>query len=145
MRNLRVVLDTNVFIAIVPTKSKHHWLFEAIKNNRLLVLLSSDIVLEYEEQLGVRYQLIVTNQLLQIILLKKNTVLIQPHYFWNLVAADADDNKFVDCAIAGNADFLVTNDKDFNPVKGVAFPKVNIVSLEEFEALFRNQLEGSIS
>ncbi|MEM7655984.1 MAG: PIN domain-containing protein [Bacteroidota bacterium] len=26
---------------------------------------------------------------------------------------DEDDNKFVDCAITSNADFLVSHDKDF--------------------------------
>lgn len=137
MKNLRVVIDTNVFIAIAPSRSKHHWLFECIVNNQLTLLLSSDIILEYEEQFGIRYQIPVTNGLLQIVLVKKNTVLVQPYYFWNLVAADADDNKFVDCAVAGDADYLITNDRDFDAVKKASFPKVNVVSLEEFETIWK--------
>lgn len=123
MKNLRVVIDTNVFLVIIPFRSKHHWAFEAIKNNQLTLLLSTDIVLEYEEKLGLRYQVDVTNQLLDILLLKKNVIAVNPSFAWRLVTSDADDNKFVDCAIAGNADMIVTNDRDFDEVKDSLSPK----------------------
>jgi predicted nucleic acid-binding protein len=51
------------------------------------------------------------------------------------VEKDADDNKFVDLTIAGNADYLVTNDKHFNPLKTIDFPKINIVSINEFKSI----------
>jgi predicted nucleic acid-binding protein len=43
-----------------------------------------------------------------------------------------DDNKFVDCAIAGNADYLVSNDKHFNCLKNIEFPKLNLLNIDEF-------------
>ncbi len=46
--------------------------------------------------------------------------------------ADEDDNKFIDAAIAANADYLVTNDSHFNEAKLVNFPKVNIITADEF-------------
>ena len=52
-----------------------------------------------------------------------------------LITSDVDDNKFVDAAVAGNADYLVTEDKDFNELKKINFPKVEVISLNEFEAL----------
>ena len=39
---------------------------------------------------------------------------------------------FVDCAIAGQAEFLVSNDKHFAALKDVDFPAVNIIRLQEF-------------
>lgn len=42
------------------------------------------------------------------------------------------DNKFVDCAIASNADYLVTNDKHFDILKKVDFPKVNTIKIDKF-------------
>lgn len=137
MKNHRVVIDTNVFLVIIPSRSKHHWAFEAVKQNRLDLLLSTEIVLEYEEQPGLRYTFDVTNGLIDVLLLKKNTALITPFYAWNLITADADDNKFVDCAVAGNADMIVTNDKDFDEAKRSPFPVVNVVSIEEFEIIFK--------
>lgn len=136
MKNLSIVIDTNVFLVIVPSRSKHHWVFEAIRNNRLTLLISSEIVLEYEEQLGYRYKVDVVDQLLEILTLKRNVRLIFSYYQWKLISADADDNKFVDCAIAGNADYLITHDTDFDVLKTVPFPKVNVVRLDEFERIF---------
>lgn len=51
---------------------------------------------------------------------------------WNLIA-DPDDNKFVDCYVASGATYLITHDSHFSILKTVAFPKVNVVSIEEFK------------
>ena len=53
-------------------------------------------------------------------------------YKWNLIEADKDDNKFVDCAIAGNADYLASNDKHFNCLKNIEFPKLSLLNIEGF-------------
>jgi putative PIN family toxin of toxin-antitoxin system len=54
------------------------------------------------------------------------------YYRWQLLK-DPDDNKFTDCAIAANADYLVTNDKDFNVLKQINFPKIAVVTIQEFQ------------
>jgi len=46
-------------------------------------------------------------------------------------AADPDDNKFVDCAVAGNAKYIVTEDSHYDVLKGLDFPKVDIIKLDE--------------
>ena len=53
-------------------------------------------------------------------------------YRWQLIVNDEDDNKFIDCTIAANADFLVTNDKHFNSLKSLSFPPIKILSIDEF-------------
>lgn len=58
--------------------------------------------------------------------------LIEPHFRMELIKADPDDNKFVDCAFAAGADYLVTEDNHFNILKKTAFPKLNLVTLDEF-------------
>ncbi|MFW9817964.1 MAG: putative toxin-antitoxin system toxin component, PIN family, partial [Candidatus Thorarchaeota archaeon] len=40
-----------------------------------------------------------------------NLIQVNPHYRFNLISSDPDDNKIVDVAICGNADFLITSDK----------------------------------
>jgi predicted nucleic acid-binding protein len=54
---------------------------------------------------------------------------------FRLLPGDADDNKFVDCAIASNAELIVTNDKDFNPLKNIPWPKVEIMNIKDFVRL----------
>ena len=56
-------------------------------------------------------------------------------YFQFDLLQDKDDNKFVDCAIAANAHFLVTHDGDFNILKSIEFPKVEIINTDEFEII----------
>ncbi len=49
-----------------------------------------------------------------------------------------DDNKFVDCAFAAGADYLVTNDRDFNILKKTPFPNIQILNMEQFIEVLRN-------
>jgi len=49
-----------------------------------------------------------------------------------LIIVDKDDNKFVDLAIASDADYIVTNDSHFNSLKEVSFPKVKVITIEDF-------------
>jgi predicted nucleic acid-binding protein len=54
---------------------------------------------------------------------------------YQLFIADAEDNKFADCALNAGADFIVTNDKHFNILKEMDFPKINVVDIETFKSL----------
>jgi len=54
-------------------------------------------------------------------------------FHWNLITVDPDDNKFVDCAIAGQAKFIVTEDKHFQILKQVDFPKVEVITVVQFK------------
>ena len=46
-----------------------------------------------------------------------------------------DRNKFVDCAIACNADYLITEDRHFNQLDDIFFPKVVRVGLASFKQI----------
>jgi uncharacterized protein len=63
-----------------------------------------------------------------------NVELITTHYKFNLLK-DEDDNKFVDCAIASNAGFIVSHDKDFDALQRIDFPKVLVIDSNQFKAL----------
>jgi predicted nucleic acid-binding protein len=55
-----------------------------------------------------------------------------------MITQDPDDNKFVDCCIAANASYIVTNDHHFDVLKKFEFPKVETITIQEFR-LFWNQ------
>ena len=42
------------------------------------------------------------------------------------------DNKFVDCAICGQAEYLVSNDKHFKVLNDIHFPPITLVTLQEY-------------
>lgn len=60
-------------------------------------------------------------------------------YFKFRLLADEDDNKFVDCAVAANAMYLVSEDRDFNLLARVDFPKINVLRLENFKQILRSK------
>ena len=72
----------------------------------------------------------------------QGTNYITQFFRWNLLPNNNDDNKFVDCSIASNSKFIVTNDNHFNVLKRIDFPKVNIINYDEFKTLFNmNDIE----
>ena len=70
-------------------------------------MVSNEILLEYEEQLSLRYHISGVAEILENLLENQNIHLYNPEYKWNLISQDADDNKFVDCAIASNSTGLL--------------------------------------
>ena len=63
---------------------------------------------------------------------RKNVKQITPFYKWNLIDTDPDDNKFVDCAIAANAKFIVTEDHHFDVLMEIDFPSVDVINIDNF-------------
>ena len=69
---------------------------------------------------------------IETILRAKNVIRVDAQFRFGLITADADDNKFVDCAIVSNADYIVSEDSHFNVLKNIAFPHVVVKRLQEF-------------
>ena len=57
---------------------------------------------------------------------------LDPHFRLGLITEDPDDNKFVDCAFAANAEYLVSNDKHFKVLNRTPFPQLHLVKIAEF-------------
>ena len=77
----------------------------------------------------------VAKNVIRTLLLLPNVKYVNVFFHWNLIETDPDDNKFVDCAISANANYIVTEDKHFNVLKSINFPKVNVINIEYFRKL----------
>ena len=60
---------------------------------------------------------------------------VNVYFNWNLINRDEDDNKFVDCAIAGNSYVIITNDKHYNVFKSIEFPPIKVMNIIEFSQM----------
>lgn len=139
---MRVILDTNVWLVIIPEYSRYAAVYNQLKkpDPGFKLILSNDILTEYEEQMKFRYDDIFVDGELEEIISLPNIERVDPWFKWNLITADPDDNKFVDCAIASNTDYLVTNDRHFDILKKLSFPKVRIITLQEFMKVLKNSV-----
>ncbi len=136
----RIVLDTNILLICLSRKSKYRLIFDALIRNKYELIISNEILSEYIEILTEKTSATIANNVAELLLALKNVRKIEVYYRWNLIKQDADDNKFVDCAIAGNADFIATNDKHFNELKTFTFPKVRIINADDFLSKIQNEL-----
>lgn len=134
---LKIVLDTNIFIAIIGKKSQFRWIFDQIISGQFTLCISNDILLEYQEILERKTNSEVAYNVIQFLTIHPFVIKTEIFYQFNLITEDEDDNKFVDCAIAANAICLVSNDKHFKILKTIEFPKVNLLTLSEFVQKFK--------
>jgi uncharacterized protein len=132
---MKVVIDTNCLILSVPPKNEEFWLYQSFKSMAFEWVISNEILSEYFEQLTNFYSENTAMLVTQILLSSENVTSKEPFYKWNLIENDPDDNKFVDLAIACGADYLVTEDKHFQVLKNLEFPKLKVVRLSEFRAI----------
>ena len=128
----RIVLDTNSLIQSIPTRSPYHRIWTDFLSGELKLCVTTSILNEYEEILMRLAGKTAASEVINVILNSSNTQLVNTYYNFNLIEADPDDNKFVDCAIAANAELIVTEDHHFDILKRISFPKVCIVGLDKF-------------
>jgi len=132
MTELKVVLDTNIILVSIPSKSKYSSIFDGLLDGVYELAISNDILLEYHEILAQQTSSIVADNISELLLTLKNVEKVNIYFKWGLIDIDKDDNKFVDCAIAAGVDYIVTNDRHFNVLKKVGFPQVNVIKIDRF-------------
>ena len=132
MNQNRIVLDTNGLLVSISRNSPYRPIFDKFLNGEFDLLVSTEILNEYVEKLEEKANQIVANNISEVLINAKNVVFVNIYFNWNLITEDPDDNKFIDCAVAGNATFIVTNDKHFNMLKNIDFPKLEVLKIEEF-------------
>lgn len=130
--NRYIVLDTNCLLQSISQRSKYYKVWESFILGKYTLCVSNEILEEYEEILSSHISPLVAKIAIESILRANNVLRVDARFRFVLITADTDDNKFVDCAIVANADYIVTEDNHFNVLKNVHFPHVEIRRLEEF-------------
>ena len=132
---MRIVIDTNQLLTCFSLKSKTHWLWQAFRDRKFDLCVTTEILSEYAEIFGRKYSYEAAELVTEIIIESPNTVLINEYYHWNLILIDLDDNKFVDCALMANADYIVTHDRHFKVLSEISFPSVKTIKLDAFKEI----------
>ena len=127
-----VVVDTNCLLRMIPLRSKYRQAWESFLDGKYILCVSNEILSEYMEILTVKVSSTFAENIVGAILRSPFVLRFDPQFHFNLIEADPDDNKFVDCAIIANADFIVSEDSHFRVLKTIPFPKVNVLTLDEF-------------
>ena len=127
-----IVIDTNCLLQILSKHSPYRPIWDVFLCKQFILCVSDEILDEYQEIIEQQTTVQIAENVLMLILNSSNVCYINPHFRLGLITADPDDNKFVDCAFAGGADFIVSEDAHFNVLKSLPFPTFNVVTMDEF-------------
>jgi putative PIN family toxin of toxin-antitoxin system len=130
---VKIVLDTNILLPSISRKSPLNWIFVSLLNEEYTLCVTTEILLEYTEVIERFFGSEVADNILEAIRNLPNLELVTAYYKWNLITEDPDDNKFVDCAIATNAKYIVSHDRHFNVLETIDFPNVEVISAIDFQ------------
>ena len=128
----RIVLDTNCLIMAISARTKYNQIWKSFLSGDFVLCLSNEILEEYEEVIARNVNPKIAGIVIYTILTRNNVEGLDPHFHFHLIQQDEDDNKFVDCAIVSNAKCIVSEDRHFEILKTIDFPKVDILGIDEF-------------
>lgn len=130
-----IVLDTNCLIMAISARGVYYKIWQSFLDEVYVLCVTNEIIEEYHEVIARNVNARVAEAVVYTILTRSNVRRLDPHYHFQLIKADPDDNKFVDCAIAANARYIVTEDHHFDILRHVAFPSVSVVGIDDFVRL----------
>ena len=137
---MRVLLDTNILLVITPYFSAYRWVYDALRDGRFELVVSTEILDEYAELLERQYSAAFAERTLLAIDNFPTVVRVEPAFRFMLIPNDPDDNKFTDAAIVGNADYIVTNDGHFRHLPNVPFPQIGLLTFDAFCQLLKQHI-----
>jgi len=129
---MKIVLDTNCLLVSVQYYSGYFRLWQAFRDKKFVLCYTDEILNEYQEVLSNYYSIALAEHVIDAILNAIHAEPITEYYKWHLITADPDDNKFADCAVSANVSCIVTNDRHFNVLRDIEFPKVNVIDMDTF-------------
>ncbi|OGL18570.1 MAG: putative toxin-antitoxin system toxin component, PIN family [Candidatus Rokubacteria bacterium RIFCSPLOWO2_12_FULL_69_21] len=129
---MRVVLDTNTLISALLFSGTASRLVPLWQSRRITVLVSKEILQEYLRVLAYpKFQLgdheiraLVEEELLPF----AETIRVRRRLA--VVRRDPEDDKFLECAVAGRAEYLVTGDRDLREFG--SYRGITILTVGEF-------------
>ena len=133
---MKVVIDTNVLLVSISPKSADYWLFELLLKGELELCVTTDILAEYAEIIEQQMGAEIAELTVDLLLTLPNTRFIHKHFFWQLVENDPDDNKFIDCAIAAQAKYLVSEDRHLRVINHYDYSGITLLKLKAFQQLY---------
>jgi uncharacterized protein len=128
---MNVVLDTNIFVSGTFWKGNPYKILLLWKEHKIQLVNSIEIIAEISRIMA-DFKIQLTEELKKELIhtITMNSIIVEPKERFNIVTDDPTDNKFIDAAIAGKAEYIITKDKHLLKIK--QFRNIKIITPEEF-------------
>lgn len=135
----KIVLDTNCLISSLSRRGQYYPVWKGLQTGKYVLCVSTEILEEYAEIITQKMSVEVATNVIHLLLESQYVELINPYFRLQLIKDDRDDDKFVDCAFAANATYIVSDDKHYDVLKDIDFPKLLVLKLKEFLGLLQSE------
>ena len=119
----KVVLDTNVTISALFWEGNPRKIYDLVREEKLIMLLSDDMEKEFIRVLGYEKFGLSPQEMMPFLRdLRTHVRHVETKSKISIVIADPTDNIFLECALDGNADVIVSGDRhllDIRVYKGI--------------------------
>ena len=139
MTSRKIVLDTNCLISSLSRRGQYYPVWKGLQTGKYILCVSTEILEEYAEIISQKMSVEVAANVIHLLLESQYVELINPYFRLQLIKDDQDDDKFVDCAFAANATYIVSDDKHYDVLKDIEFPKLLVLKLKEFLGLLQSE------
>lgn len=134
---MKVVFDTNVLIAAFVAEGVCAKLLRRARKGQVSLITSPFILQEFQDTLSKKFS--ATRREIQDalqVVMDAVQITVQPSQAVTGVCRDPDDDRVLECALAAQAEFLVTGNEDLLVLK--KFKGIRIITPRDLELLFED-------
>ncbi|MEK6892513.1 MAG: putative toxin-antitoxin system toxin component, PIN family [Nanoarchaeota archaeon] len=131
---MKVVLDTNIFISGIFWKGSSNKVITNWRERKFTLVTSLDAVSEIIKVLK-DFKIGLSDDMIKewIDLIVENSIIVEPKEKIPIVKDDPNDNMFIETAVAGNVDYIISQDNHLLNLK--EFRGIKIITPEEFNKI----------
>jgi uncharacterized protein len=130
----KIVIDTNVYISAIFWGGKPRLVVDLGRDKKVMIFTSSDIEKEIAEKLEKKFKLPEDEVRLILFDFSSFTFPVKVTRKHQVIFNDPDDDKFLDCAMECDADYIVSGDKHLLNLK--EHSGIKIMNASEFLSVF---------
>ena len=134
---MKVVLDTNIFISGIFWKGSSNKVILNWREGKFTLVTSLEAVSEIIKVLK-DFKIKLSDDMIKewIDLIIRNSIIVEPIEKITIVKDDPKDNIFIETAVAGNVDYIISQDNHLLKLK--EFRGIKIITPEEFNKICKN-------
>ena len=132
---MKVVLDTNIFISGIFGKGASNKIILNWREGKFTLVTSLEAISEIIKVLK-DFKIKLSDDMIKewIDLIIRNSIIVEPIEKITIVKDDPKDNIFIETAVAGNVDYIISQDSHL--LKLNEFRGIKIITPEEFNKMF---------
>ena len=127
---MRVVADTNVFISALMFGGLPGRFLDLALRRKFTLVISKALLDELDEKLRGKFAVSESDALAIRARLEDNATVVDPDFELHAVPDDPDDNRVLECALAGKADSIVSGDRHLLRIGN--FEGIDLVTVRQF-------------